>query len=209
MRKEHDVRNDLFSDYDYRSKSNDELITIITNKENPVNKIDDNPLSFEEHSFKEVLLNTTESKRRLIIAGIELYNRYNLSQNDKPKLVNSVDAYEFIKSSMIDSDVEECWVIFLSRGARVIKKRRFFIGGYTDCVIDVRIIFKEAILCNASAIIICHNHPSGNNHPSNIDDTFTDCAVKASKLLNIKILDHIIVCKNSFYSYSDEGKINK
>lgn len=112
MRKEYNVRNDLFSDYDYRFKSNDELISIITNKENPVNKIDDNPLSFEEHSFKEVLLNTTESRRRLIIAGIELYNRYNLSQNDKPKLVNSVDAYEFIKSSIIDSDVEECWVIF-------------------------------------------------------------------------------------------------
>ena len=98
MQKKHNVMNGLFSDYDYRFKSDDELISIITNKENPINKIDNNPLSFEEHSFKEVLLNTTESRRRLIIAGIELYNRYSLSQDDKPRLINSVDAYEFIKS---------------------------------------------------------------------------------------------------------------
>lgn len=64
MQKKHDVISDLINDYDYRFKSNDELINIITNKENPINKIDNNPLSFEEHSFKEVLLNTTESRRR-------------------------------------------------------------------------------------------------------------------------------------------------
>ena len=72
---------------------------------------------------------------------------------------------------------------------------------------DVRIIIKEAVLNNAIVLAFCHNHPSGNIHPSKYDDTLTQTLKKACDLMRIHFLDHVIVCDGNFYSYAERGKL--
>jgi DNA repair protein RadC len=80
-------------------------------------------------------------------------------------------------------------------------------GGLDSTSADIRIIMQAAILGNASAMILSHNHPSGNKQPSNQDDLLTDRVKKAAKLFDIQLLDHIIVTDSGYYSYLDEGRI--
>ncbi len=72
---------------------------------------------------------------------------------------------------------------------------------------DIRLVLKAAINALASGIILCHNHPSGNLRPSTLDDTLTERVHKAAKLMDIKLLDHIILSDNGYYSYTDEGRL--
>ena len=80
-------------------------------------------------------------------------------------------------------------------------------GGLTETNVDVRIIIKEAVMNNATALALVHNHPSGNIHPSKFDDTLTQTLKKACELMRIHFLDHVIVCDGDYYSYHDRGKL--
>jgi DNA repair protein RadC len=80
-------------------------------------------------------------------------------------------------------------------------------GGLSETSVDVRLIFKEALLAKASAMILCHNHPSGNNKASNADIKLTEKIVNAGKIMGINVLDHIIVAESSYFSFADEGVI--
>ena len=80
-------------------------------------------------------------------------------------------------------------------------------GGIGETVVDVRIILQAAILGNATGIILAHNHPSGNLQPSWQDDDITRKIKAAAKIHNINVLDHVIVCPKSYYSYSDDGRL--
>jgi DNA repair protein RadC len=80
-------------------------------------------------------------------------------------------------------------------------------GGTTGTVVDVKLVFSVALKCNASSIIISHNHPSGNLNPSESDKVMTEKLRKAGDYLDIKLLDHIIVTKHGFFSFADEGLI--
>ena len=81
------------------------------------------------------------------------------------------------------------------------------VGGVTATIVDVRIIFKEALENQATSIVLAHNHPSGNNQPSLDDMKLTKKIIEAGKLFDISILDHIIICENQYYSFSDNGKM--
>ena len=106
-----------------------------------------------------------------------------------------------------DIVTEECWVLLLNQSAKVIGKKRISCGGYASTQVDIRIVLREALLAKATAMVLCHNHPSGNNRPSAEDDKLTECMRKAGEALNIRLLDHIIVANDTYYSYQDEGKI--
>ena len=80
-------------------------------------------------------------------------------------------------------------------------------GGITGTAIDIRIILKEALLRNATAIALCHNHPSGNPRPSREDDNITNSLKKAADTMHIYFVDHVIVAQQHFYSYREEGRI--
>ena len=99
---------------------------------------------------------------------------------------------------------EECWVLYLNRGRRLIGKEKVSVGGLGSTIIDIKIIVKKAVDRLASGIILIHNHPSGNPHPGEQDVRQTDALKKAAAVFDIELLDHVIIGKKKYYSFSDE-----
>ena len=102
---------------------------------------------------------------------------------------------------------EECWVLYLNRANRVITQQRISAGGLHATVVDVRIILKNAIEQLASSIILCHNHPSGQLIPSQADNALTQKVKDASTMMDIQLLDHLIITREGYYSFADEGQM--
>ena len=98
-------------------------------------------------------------------------------------------------------------MLLLNNMNRVIDDVMIGSGGLTATVVDVRLIIREALLKRATAIAVCHNHPSGSTKPSREDDTLTANLVAACKVMNIRMLDHIIITDTDYYSYNDEGRM--
>lgn len=122
-------------------------------------------------------------------------------------ILHSKDIYEFFYPLLCDLSTEEAWVLLLNQAFHVIDRVRVSAGGISATVVDVRCILREALLKHASAIVLCHNHPSGKCSPSKEDDRLTQQVHLAAQIMNIRLVDHIIVTDGSFYSYADDGKI--
>lgn len=97
--------------------------------------------------------------------------------------------------------------MFLDRSHQVFAYKLLSSGGMTGTVVDPRLLFQTALLCHATEIVLLHNHPSSNVQPSEADKFLTKEIADAGKLLEIKILDHIIMTTDGYYSFSDEGLI--
>ena len=108
---------------------------------------------------------------------------------------------------LADLKTEEFWVLHLSRANKVIEVSKLSMGGVSQTVVDTRVIFKDAVACLSSGLILCHNHPSGNLKPSEADIKLTRRVQKIGELFNISILDHVIVADSGYFSFSDEGVI--
>jgi DNA repair protein RadC len=102
---------------------------------------------------------------------------------------------------------EEFWILLLNQAAKVIAKVRISRGGINQTAVDVREVLREALLQRATQIALVHNHPSGNPRPSNDDIRLTQHIAKGAELMNIRLIDHIIVCDGVFYSFNDEGRL--
>jgi len=103
---------------------------------------------------------------------------------------------------------EEFWVIYLRQNNTIIKMQQQSKGGISGTIVDIRLILKDAIMCKASAMILAHNHPSGELRPSQQDKEITDKIKQAAKLMDIKLLDHMIISGTKGYlSFCDEGLI--
>jgi DNA repair protein RadC len=149
-----------------------------------------------------------EAKAITIVAAMELgRRRKELSPEEKPKIESSRAAFELIKGDLMDLPHEEFWVILCNRAQRVIRKKRVSEGGVSGTVADPKIIFKLALEELASGMIVVHNHPSGNLTPSQNDISLTKKLNEGSKLLEITLLDHLIVCNDKYLSFSDDGLI--
>lgn len=147
-----------------------------------------------------------EAKAISIVSALELgRRRSDITVTKKPKIQSSKDAYELMKADLLDLGHEEFWVILLKRNNEVIKKRMVSKGGVSITAVDPKIIFKSALEEVASGIILFHNHPSGNLQPSKHDLQLTEKIKKAGGYLDIKLLDHIIIANDSFFSFTDEG----
>ena len=147
-----------------------------------------------------------EAKAISIIAALELGRRRKEHEpTKKPKVNGSIDAYKYIASDLEDLPHEEFWVMMLNRGNKIIGKVPVSKGGISGTVVDSKLIFKAAIENLASAIILCHNHPSGSIQASNADKTITHKIKEAGKLLEIPVLDHLIIGDGSYLSFADEG----
>ena len=128
---------------------------------------------------------------------------------DNPREAQQMNSSEKVFSLMRhvvgNRNVEEFWIITLSRSLKVINLHRVSMGGVANTLVDKRVLFNYAVADLASAIILCHNHPSGAIKPSIEDRNLTRAIVEAGKLLDIQVLDHIIVGDNKYYSFKDEG----
>ncbi len=148
------------------------------------------------------------AKAITILAATELGRRRREEDNtERQTIVSSCDIYQYFYPLMCDLPNEECWVLLLNQACKVIDRVRVGIGGLSATVVDVRVILRDALLKRATAIALCHNHPSGSTHPSREDDRLTDEVNKASKLMNIRLIDHIILTDGQFYSYADKGRM--
>ena len=99
---------------------------------------------------------------------------------------------------------EECWILYLNRGSKLIGKEKVSSGGLSSTVIDIKIIVKKAVEHLASGLILVHNHPSGNPQPGEQDRTQTEALRKAAAVFDITLTDHIIIGRKKYYSFSDE-----
>ena len=126
---------------------------------------------------------------------------------DKVKITRSADCIPLL-TFMAGLQHEEFHIIALNRRNVVISVFQLSKGGTAGTVVDPKIIFKKALELGASALILAHNHPSGETIPSEADNQITNKIVNAGKLLEISILDHVIIGENNtFFSYADEGRI--
>ncbi|MFV0521040.1 MAG: RadC family protein [Mangrovibacterium sp.] len=147
-----------------------------------------------------------EAKAVNIMAASELARRRK-EQGSKRRIVikNSQDAANIFHPLLEDFPVEEFWILLLSQSNRVIGKQRISSGGIAGTAVDIRIILKYAIEHMATGIILCHNHPSGNSTPSLQDEQLTDKIKKAASYMDIRVLDHIIVAHQHYFSFGDKG----
>lgn len=147
-----------------------------------------------------------EAKAITITAALELGRRRQLSDiKDKPQIRSSRDAYDAIAPLVMDLQHEEFWILMLNRANKVVKRVKISLGGVAGTVVDAKIIFKKALELPASALVLCHNHPSGNLRPSGADIEITKKIKAAGELLDINILDHLIVSEMGYFSFADEG----
>lgn len=146
------------------------------------------------------------AKAVTISAAIELGRRRKSADiRLKPQIKSSAEAYDILKAGIEDLGVEEFWVLYLNRNNRVLFDKKISSGGVSGTTVDPRVLFKPAINSLCSAVILCHNHPSGNLRPSEADKALTKKLVEAGKLLDINVLDHLIITQNGYFSFIDEG----
>ena len=122
------------------------------------------------------------------------------------------DIHQFLINRVFDADTigykETFKVLLLNNSNKIIGYTTISEGGLTSTIVDVRMIMQTALVCNATSIILTHNHPSGNRNPSIHDDNLTKKIKSACELMDIRLLDHIIVTPyDCFYSYCNEGRL--
>lgn len=147
-----------------------------------------------------------EAKAISIATALEI-GRRRASQEvpEKIKISQSSDLYKVLQPYLSDLQTEEFWAIYLNQSNKILGKSRLTSGGINQSVVDVRILFKTAIEHFATAIVIAHNHPSGNLKPSQEDLRITKQINEGGKILNIQLLDHLIITQNSYFSFADEN----
>lgn len=148
------------------------------------------------------------AKAIAIQAVCELWKRRAIDERSaKARILSSKALFEYFHPLLSDSPVEQSYVLLLNNMNRVIDHVLIGTGGLTATVVDVRLIMREALLKRATAIALCHNHPSGSLRPSGEDDKLTANLVAACKVMNVRMLDHIIITDTAYYSYNDEGRL--
>lgn len=147
-----------------------------------------------------------EAKAVSIIAGLELgRRRRDETQTDLTMITSSKSVFELMQPKLGDLQHEEFWVLFLNNSNKIIQQHQLSKGGITGTLVDVRLIMKKALQISATALILCHNHPSGTLKISNADKQVTEKIKQAGVALDIKLLDHIIITETAYSSFADDG----
>ncbi len=149
------------------------------------------------------------SKACELLSIIELGKRINKEIDSiiNVSLTSTDMVYKFYKDKIGDKQQEYFYCIYLDNRKKIINEKLLFIGTINYSLVHPREVFKEAYLLGASSIICVHNHPGGNPIPSKQDFEITNKLIEAGKILGIQVLDHIIICKNNYYSFLENDDI--
>jgi DNA repair protein RadC len=148
------------------------------------------------------------AKAITIVASLELGRRRQVTAPlEKLTVTASNDVAQYLQARLKDYRREIFAVVFLNRANKINHFEIVSEGGITGTIADPRIILKKALEEDAVSIILCHNHPSGSLKPSRADEELTAKIKEAARYLDIKVLDHIIVSADGYYSFADEGLI--
>jgi DNA repair protein RadC len=151
-------------------------------------------------------LNLTEAQRNKLRSIAALAGRMKAEEPKKGRTMgSSFEVANYLKNKLENLIVEEFHVMYLNRGNRVIATEKISSGGFTGTVADPRLIMRKALQYCACSMILCHNHPSGNLTPSRADEELTMKIKEAATFFDLKVLDHVIVSTDGYYSFADEG----
>lgn len=143
-----------------------------------------------------------------ILAALELGKRLKLDQAlEKREISDPQSVFDLMGPILRDKTIEEFWVLFLNRQGKLLDFKKIFQGGNHGVYVDPKVIFKEALLLNSSAIIMVHNHPSGTLYPSQQDTDLTHKVFRLGKELELHLRDHVIIAGNRYYSFVENGII--
>jgi len=149
-----------------------------------------------------------EAKAISIIAALELGRRRDDTEEKTSDVITfSKDAYNLMRRHLMDLNHEEFWVILVNRSNKVIAKELISKGGMAGTVADPKMIFSIALQHQAANLFMVHNHPSGTKKPSQQDIELTKRMVAAGNLLEIRVLDHLIIVNDGYFSFGDEGML--
>ena len=158
----------------------------------------------KQHKAQKLKVNDMLSQVRQLHEQINTY-LHKCPVAERPSINSPADGAELLKPFIGNLDHEELWVIVLDRRNRVIQLVRLYQGSVNSSQVRVGEVFRQAIIEQASAILIAHDHPSGDSCPSPDDVAVTRAIVQAGKLLDIDVLDHLIICADGYVSLKERG----
>ena len=174
-----------------------------------LHKCNNNLLQLSKLSTKDILALKIKGIGKIkairLLAAIELGSRRLFQQRLDKHIMQSSDVIAHLKYSLQFEPREIFMVLLLNQANKIIHEQILSEGGITGTVADPRVVFKLALSHEATGFIICHNHPSGQLMPSRMDDLLTEKVKKAATLLDIKLIDHIIVSTEGYYSYAEQS----
>lgn len=149
-----------------------------------------------------------QAKAVAISAATELGRRRRTGEAlERKKITSSHSVFEYVQPIIGELPHEEFWILYLNNSNRIIKSAQLSKGGITGTVVDIRLAFKEALQLGAVGLILAHNHPSGTLKPSQADIQLTKKLKTAGESLDIKVLDHLIITENAYFSFADENML--
>jgi len=149
-----------------------------------------------------------EAKAITIMAALEIGKRRKTSEIlERKKITSSLDLFNLFESQLVDLPHEEFWIGLLNGANKVIEIKRLTQGGSRQTVVDIPMLLKMALEKSAQALVVAHNHPSGQNRPSHEDEQITRRIKVGCEAIGITLLDHIIIARGAYYSFADEGKM--
>ncbi len=151
------------------------------------------------------------SKAATVLAAMELFRRVEKAKTEIQgmSLTSSQKVFDYYRLKIGHQKQEHFYVVYLDNAKKIIRDKLLFIGTINYSIVHPREVFKEAYLLSASAIICVHNHPSGNVFPSREDIELTHQLEKVGVLLGIKVLDHLIIGKEKYYSFLENGDMER
>ncbi|SRR6266536_578980 len=142
------------------------------------------------------------------VAEVELIYKSKVKASERPRVLTSRDVYEVFKQSWDENKIdfiEQFKIMLLNRSNRVLAIYEVSTGGITGTIADPRVIFTAALKANAVSLALAHNHPSGDIKPSRQDEALTEKIKCAGNFLEIKVIEHLIISSESYFSFADEG----
>lgn len=205
-----------FKNYGVESLSNEELLSILLRCGSKSKSVRDlscellNEISI--HDFANVNYNELkkingigEVKAMVLLSAIEFGKRVLSKRDLVVQIRSSLDVFNFVREKLENELQEKFLALFLDTRKFVVCEKIMFVGTVNNSTVHPRDVFREAVKCNAVSIIIVHNHPAGSVCPSMQDIHLTNEFIKIGKLMDIKVLDHIIVGKNDYYSFLESN----
>lgn len=155
-------------------------------------------------------METTNQKKWQMVSEVELVYKTKVKLSERLQIKSSRDAFSLLRSTWNQGKIEyfeQFKILLLNNSLKVLGLYEMSSGGITGTIADLRMIFAAALKANATCFMIVHNHPSGNIQPSEADKAMTKKIKKSGELLDIKLVDHLIISSESYYSFADDGAL--
>ena len=150
-----------------------------------------------------------QSNNLFYISEIEIFYKNHVPKSDRLKITNSFSACEILRTALGNtiSYKESMYILLLNNANEVLGVSKLSEGGITGTLVDIRLLFQVALKSHSVGFILAHNHPSGALKPSEADKNLTRKVKRAGTTLDIKLLDHLIITEDSYYSFADENNL--